>query len=433
MTFGLTAAVAWLSLAAPNPDLALVNARIEIGDGTRIERGFVTIREGKILQVGPGAFTDTAQDVVDLRGLTIYPGFIDGATTDALRLPALPQGTPRPNTDTAPATMMDSVPRLVRPELRAEEHLEATESTLKERQRTGFLFGHVVPSSGLFRGSTAVIRYGTGDLKQQVVRAGLGQSLAPTFAAGGPGGGGGGGQGGAGYPGSLLGAYATIRQTLIDAEAYQGTSNGEGVNATLAALRPVLNGEVPVIFRTNSVQDFVRAQNLADEFGLRVIPIGARDAARALTHVKAMPPVLINLAFGTEPDLSEKALADQEANFVPAGVIRARHEAWLERAMTPIFLAKAGVPFGFTTESATPSEVRKNLKRLVDWGLDPRDVVRALTSAPAEILGIADLVGTVRPGLFADFVIVDGNIWNPDAKISGIVLQGTYQAFEEEK
>ena len=58
-------------------DLTLTNARIVVGNGTVIERGSIVVRGGKIVSVSAGVPASTAGRVIDVKGLSAMPGFID--------------------------------------------------------------------------------------------------------------------------------------------------------------------------------------------------------------------------------------------------------------------------------------------------------------------------------------------------------------------
>ena len=58
-------------------DLTLTNARIVVGNGTVIERGSIVVRGGKIASVSAGAPSSAAGRVIDVKGLSAMPGFID--------------------------------------------------------------------------------------------------------------------------------------------------------------------------------------------------------------------------------------------------------------------------------------------------------------------------------------------------------------------
>ncbi len=59
-------------------DLTITNARIIGPDASVIERGSIVVRAGKIASVAAGAPASTAGKVIDAKGMTAMPGFIDG-------------------------------------------------------------------------------------------------------------------------------------------------------------------------------------------------------------------------------------------------------------------------------------------------------------------------------------------------------------------
>lgn len=73
--------LACFSIAAAAPlaaqDATITNARIVVGNGQVIERGSIVIRAGKIASVAAGAPAATAGTVIDAKGMSAMPGFID--------------------------------------------------------------------------------------------------------------------------------------------------------------------------------------------------------------------------------------------------------------------------------------------------------------------------------------------------------------------
>ncbi len=59
-------------------DLTITNARIIGASGTVIERGSIVVRGGKIVSVAPGRPAAASGQVIDAKGMTAMPGFIDG-------------------------------------------------------------------------------------------------------------------------------------------------------------------------------------------------------------------------------------------------------------------------------------------------------------------------------------------------------------------
>jgi imidazolonepropionase-like amidohydrolase len=69
--------VALGATTATAQNLVLTNARILDGKGGAIDRGSVVVRDGKIVSVGAGAANAGAARVIDVKGMTVMPGFID--------------------------------------------------------------------------------------------------------------------------------------------------------------------------------------------------------------------------------------------------------------------------------------------------------------------------------------------------------------------
>ncbi len=67
---------AMASLAAQ--DLTITNARIIVANGGVIERGSIVVRAGKIISVAPGGPSAASGKIIDAKGMTAMPGFIDG-------------------------------------------------------------------------------------------------------------------------------------------------------------------------------------------------------------------------------------------------------------------------------------------------------------------------------------------------------------------
>jgi imidazolonepropionase-like amidohydrolase len=68
----------WCAAASlPAQDLTITNARIIAANGAVIERGSIVVRSGSIVSVTPGAPPAVSGTVIDARGLTAMPGFID--------------------------------------------------------------------------------------------------------------------------------------------------------------------------------------------------------------------------------------------------------------------------------------------------------------------------------------------------------------------
>jgi len=77
MTTGVAAAVLALATAAAAQDVAITNARIIVGSGQVIESGTIVVRGGRIVSVAAGPAATAGLTVIDARGMSAMPGFID--------------------------------------------------------------------------------------------------------------------------------------------------------------------------------------------------------------------------------------------------------------------------------------------------------------------------------------------------------------------
>ena len=178
---------------------ALVGARVVTAPGQVLTNATIVVRNGLITAVGAGMAAPAGARVWDLKGLTVYPGFVD-ASAD-LGGDAPPQGG-------------DVGPTHWNPQVRA---WFSTTSNLKDdsTRRTalrslGFGTALAVPRQGIFRGTASVVSLGDAGVRERVLRPDLAQSIGfqRSFALGGM------------YPNSAMGTVALMKQTLMDAEWY---------------------------------------------------------------------------------------------------------------------------------------------------------------------------------------------------------------------
>ena len=235
---------------------ALTNARIVTAPGKTIEKGTVLIRDGVIVEAGPDVKVPPEARVWDLAGKTIYPGFIDAYSR--LGLPETLQPEPvRPDIDyDDPKAKPKEIPResakgmhswnaKVTPERKAADYLNLDKKATRKLRELGFTSALVVPGRGIFRGSSALINLQESDVNTLVVAPSVAQHIAFDFYRSNDG----------GYPNSLMGCIALIRQTFLDASWYQaaqdayrknpGTTERPETNASLARWLSTRNASKP--------------------------------------------------------------------------------------------------------------------------------------------------------------------------------------------
>ena len=96
-------------------------------------------------------------------------------------------------------------------------------------------------------------------------------------------------------------------------------------------------------------------------------------------------------------------------------------------------LEKAGIPFGFSTMDTKPGDAMKAVQTMVKNGLSEKAALAALTTNPAQILGISKMAGTIEKGKMANFVISTDSIFKESAQIKHVVADGYMFDYEIKK
>ena len=393
------------ALLTVGADLAIVGARIEAGDGRVIANGNVIVKGDRIVAVGENAPVPAGATIVQGQGLTVYPGFIDAYSNRGLKIPdPKAAGTPPDNRNTAPATMWHANRKGIRAELSAAQILDL-KSEIEGRRAQGVTTMLVTPGGGMLSGVAAMVDL-AGDGKVLVSEV----AAEMAFRNG----------SGTGYPGTLFGVTATLRQTLADAKQY-ATQKNPTKDPALDGLKAVVEGRIPALFSVNSAREIARAARVADEFGLRMIVNGGSEAYRLTDFLVARrTPVILSLDVSDAPTRT----VSKEPDATPAAVLEERYQTWQERIGNAKKLSDAGVPIAFGGVSGFGGYLT-GVRKLVAAGL-PRDAaLKGMTAGAASILGVGDRVGVIEPGKLANLVLMTGDFVDEKSEIQSVLVEGT--------
>jgi imidazolonepropionase-like amidohydrolase len=400
---------------------AITNARIVTVSGPIIERGTVVIRDGLIAAVGANVTVPADARVIDGNNLTVYPGLIDANTNLGIPVPS-PSPSPSPgqgggffaapprSTSTVNSTQLPGL----QPEVLAEDVIKPGGEAIESERSIGVTAALTAPPSGIWMGQSALINLAGETPQEMIVRSPVAMHVSFTPLRG-------------NYPGSLMGVFATLRQMLIDAQRYREAQriydqSPRGVrrpaqDRSLEALLPVLDGRMPVIMYAESQREIERALDLADEFKLKLMIAGGLEAWKVAERLqKENVPVLLSLNF---PKRTTAALP--EADPEPLRVLRERVAAPRNAGI----LAKSKVRFAFQSGGMTTiADLLANAAKAVENGLTKEDALRAFTLAPAEILGVADRLGSIEPGKIANLTVVRGELFDRNARVTNVFIDG---------
>jgi imidazolonepropionase-like amidohydrolase len=403
---------------------AITNARIVTVSGPTIERGTVVIRNGLIAAVGANVNTPSDARIIDGAGLTVYPGLIDSYTNLAL-----PEAPPSPSPGggggggggffaaqqrPSPGGPNSTQPPGLQPEVMVEDVIRPGGNEIEASRSIGITTALTSPRTGVWMGQSALINLSGDSPQEMIVRSPVAMHVGFTPLRG-------------GYPGSLLGVFATLRQMMLDAQRYRdslaqyersprGMRRPE-VDRSLAALVPVVDGRMLVVMLANSEREISRALDLATEFKLRLIIAGGRESDRVAARLaKQNVPVLLSLNL---PRRTTAAIP--EADPEPLRVLRERVDA----QQTAGKLAKAGVRFAFESGSLTNiSDLLRNANVTIENGLSAQDALRAFTIWPATIFGVENQLGSIDTGKIANLTITRGDLFDRNSRVAHVFIDG---------
>ena len=386
---------------------ALVGARVVTAPGQVLDGATIVIRNGLIQRVGRNMQPPAGARVWDLDGLTIYPGFID-AHAD-LGMDAVPEGG-----DVGPTHWNPQVRAWFSTTMNLQDDADRR-ATLRSQ---GFGTALVVPKQGIFRGTASVVNLGDTGVRDRVLRPDLAQAMGfqRSFQLGGA------------YPNSPMGTIALMKQTFMDADWYVrawGAYEASGraflppeTSAALAALEDAVRGDQPIVFETGSEEEYLRAHKLAAEYGLAAWYRGSGQEHRILDVLRGRTdPLIIPLSFPDAPNVNDPESA------LNASLADLRD--WYLAPTSPAQLAGAGVRFAITSDGLSSlNEFLPNLRIAVARGLSTVDALAALTTTPAEWLGLENTHGTIQEGKVANLVVSEGDLFTEEATVRDVWVHG---------
>ena len=402
---------------------AITNAQIVTVSGKTIDRGTVVVRNGLIESVGAAAKIPADAQVIDGSGLTIYPGFFD--TLTKLGLPAQTArrgGQTQPGQPAQTPQTNSNYPDGLQPELTAGEGLKAGEAQFESQRNAGFTTVLTVGDDDIFNGQSAVINLAGETVSAMIVKSPFAQHISFKTLRGGQ------------YPTSLMGTFSALRQMLLDAQRLSEmqkmyAANPRGMkrpdaDASLEALFPVLNGQLPVVINANLEREILRALDLAKEFKLKAIIAGGQEAWKVADRLKAdNVPVLLSLDFP-----KRTAAASAEADPEPLSLLRLRAET----PSAAVRLQNAGVKFAFQSGAMKNiGDFLTNAGKSVESGLAKDAAIRAMTLSAAEILGVNNQLGSIEDGKIANLVVMRGDIFGKEKTITHVFVDG--KLFEQKE
>jgi imidazolonepropionase-like amidohydrolase len=402
LTRVLTLTVAYFFSAAiapaqtPSTNYAITHAKIFTLTGPPIDDGILVIRDGKIAAVGTNVDIPSGAQVIDGKGLQVYPGLFDPVTQMGLS-----------EISAVSATVDTSETGAFNPDAVAADAILPSSEHIPVTRAAGITEVLAVPASGGFdsRGSANIlggqasaIHLAGWTINDMLIKKSVAMVLDwpkietqsfdfATFSR-------------------KNKPFAEAKQEYekqinelsdwLDNARHYAQAWGHGGPAEyqrdlkLEALVPVVRGELPVLVFAERARDIRSAVEFCDKQKLKMILAGGAEAykVKELLRSKSIPVIL-------QPTLTEPLNEDDP----------------YDRSLTqPAELADARVKIAFGSfDNSFARRLGQQAANAVAYGLPYDEALKAVTLYPAQIFGLADQIGTLETGKIANIIVTNGD------------------------
>ncbi len=387
-----------------NTLIAFKNATIYVTPTQVIKKGTLLIKDGKVLQVGKSVTIPEGTKIIDIKGKSIYPSFIDVYSSFGIakvKRPSTQNFRPQYNAERTGYYWNDHI----RPDVNAATKFSFNNTKAKEYLNAGFGVVNTHINDGIVQGSGLLVAlnpnssdaYRILDNKSAQYLSFNKSKLSRQA-----------------YPTSRMGAMALLRQLYLDADWY---AKGNMKNKDLAIEALNKNQHLTQIFEINNHLDLVRADKVGDEAGIQYTIVGAGDEFERINDVKNTHATLvIPINFRKPYDVSNPLLA----NKISLSELR----KWNQEPANLSVLSKNGITFALTTHKLkSVKSFLKNLQKAIKYGFDKTNALASLTTIPARILG-KSTIGNLQKGSYANFIITSGDVFDKKTTFYEHWIQG---------
>ena len=367
-----------------------------------IDKGTVLIEDGKIKAVGKNVKIPKGAEVIDASGKVVMPGLVEAHCHIGIWEEAIGWAGSDGNEATEPAT----------PHMRAIDAIKANadEGGLEAALKAGITTAQVLPGSANVIGGWGVVikttpRVVVDDmvlLHPSGMKVAFGENPRRVY-----------GVEQKKMPSTRMGVAGILRDWLQKTKNYiekkerfkDDPEKMPEVDVKLEALEPVLRGEIPLRAHAHRADDIATAVRIAEEFGVKMSWEHATEGHRIAEWIaeKGVPAV-----WG--PSLT--ARGKWEMRELDFSTPKTLHDAGVKFAIQTDAL---GQPIGFLPLCAGLA---------VKHGLPYDAALKAITITPAEIIGVADRVGSIEKGKDADIRILDGDPLELRTKVEMVLIDG---------
>lgn len=400
----LPAVVAFASDQIPAPPqaqpIALVGATVHPVSSPPLENATVLFSGGKITAIGKDVTIPDDAERIDVRGRHIYPGLIDAYSAIGLTEVGSVRGT----------NDVSEVGR-INPNVRAEVAVNAGSEIIPVTRANGITLALVAPRGGTLSGRSALMMMDGWTWEDMVLKAPVAMHLSwPRM--------------------TIVHAWwmsmsdeeqikerdrslEALRSAFRDARAYMKAKQAESQKSVpfhktdlrWEAMIPVFEKKLPLMVTANNIQEIQAAVAWAQQENLNVIILGGNDAWRATDLLAAADiPVIVQ-------GIHELPSRHDEGYDTPFTLPRALHDAGIRYCIAGGGASnERNLPYQAATAAA--------------YGLPKDEALKAVTLYPAQILGVADRVGSLEVGKDATLIVTTGDPLETASQVEREYIQG---------
>lgn len=428
-------------LAPVSRTYAITNVNIIQAPGRKIDMGTILVKDGIIKAVGKTVSIPPEAIVIKADSMYVYAGFIDGLSRVGVIKPKEETNRERPKDPGNPTNERAGIT----PQNDVRNELNPADKSLEELRSVGFTTAHVVPYGGMLPGNGSIILLGGSSADNMVLASKTAFYSELTSAQ-------------RVYPSTIIGVMAKWRELYRQASLSKNyetlyASNRAGLerpttDRVLEAFYPVIDKRQPVLFKSEKILDIQRVLTLQGDFGFSLMLADVKEGWDVTNKIKAanaktflsldLPEAKKEVKEGDkkEGDKKDDKKAKSAVELEKEALEKRKEEFTAKYTAQPAVFQKAGIAFGFSSLSAKPKDIPANLRRMIAAGLTEDQALAALTTTPAQLLGLSDRMGSIDNGKMANLVISDKSYFNEKAKVRYVFVDGqlyTLDVKEEKK
>lgn len=411
------------------------NATIIQKPGQIIENGSIIIKDGIIQDIGKGLKPPQDANIIKADSMYVYAGFIDSYNHIGLKKTEEKERERVDNPGNPPNDKAG-----IMPQRSLATVYDPSSKTIESWREAGFTASMSAPKGGMLPGQTAIILHSGKEASPAMVKEGLGILGTYQTARG-------------MYPATIIGVMAKYRDLFRKAKFAQKheqsyRSNPVGMarpayDVSIKSLYPILDGNEKIYLEAHKIKDISRALTLQKELGLNLALINIKQGTMYADKLRSMNiPVVLSLDVphseekkedkkDKKEDDDKKEDKKKEDKDPETEALKAKKEAAIKAyQMQAADFAKKGIKFSFSGADIKPKDLKKNLKAIIDQGLSQDQALAALTTIPAEMYGVSNVMGSVEKGKLANLFVTNKPYFEEKSQIKYVFVEGDKHEYE---